>query len=104
MKKEIKDVKVSYSKKSEVNYFSSDFKRHLTNALPVIEKSQIKDILTIDNNIIDVNIKNFEKLTSYKDTLVSKEKTLLSHFVTATRNILGLNRVNLIEKLDNYKI
>ena len=89
-KKELKDVKVNYSKKTEKNYWDSFGINKVGNAIPIIKKLGITELCNVADNIIEVDTKKLELLQDKIKTLQGSEKRILSNAVKVLKNIFSV--------------
>ena len=90
-KKELKDVKVNYSKRSELNYWNSFGINKVSNAIPIIQKLGFTDFINVADKSIEIDTKKLDTLADKIKSLQGNEKRVLSNAVRVLKNIFSVS-------------
>lgn len=91
VKKELKNVAVNYSKRSEIDYWQNFGINKVSNAIPIISKLGITDFINVTEKNIEIDTKKLDTLQGKIKSLQGQEKRVLSNAVKVLKNIFSVS-------------
>jgi len=91
IKKELKDVEVNYSKRTELNYWQSFGINKVGNAIPIISKLGITDFINVADKSIEIDTKKLDTLSGKIKSLQGNDRRILSNAVKVLKNIFSVS-------------